>query len=172
MEQKHTHWKRLVNPAYIGAYCIESDTVARITNVVREIVKGEGGKSEECTVAHLDGMKPFILNRTNCKTITKLYGTPYIEDWIGKLITIYPTVTKVAGETVECLRIRPTAPPQPKPNQPITPQAAPDYTNQVATLRGCTTIEQLQFEYTSLNRAAQTALVAVKDEMKLKLSAQ
>ena len=110
MNEQHTHWKRLINPNYIGAYMVESDLTVRITSVGRELVKGEGGKAEECTVAHLEGTKPMILNRTNCKTITKLYGTPYIEDWVGKLITIYPTTTKVAGETVECLRIRATVP--------------------------------------------------------------
>lgn len=162
METQHTHWKRLVNPAYIGAYCIESDTTARITKVTRELVKGEGGKSEECTVAHLDGMKPFILNRTNCKTITKLYGSPYIEDWVGKLIVIYPTVTKVAGETVECLRIRPTRP------EPSTMKSQPKPVNPdlVAALKSATTLDQLRDVYAGLSKADQVALVAVKDECK------
>ena len=30
-----------------------------------------------------------------------------IEDWAGKPITLYASTTKLAGETVECLRIRP-----------------------------------------------------------------
>ena len=170
MEQQKTHWKVLINPLYIGAYMVDKDTTVKITKVVREIVKGENGKSEECTIAYLEGTKPFILNRTNSKTIAKLYGTPYIEDWIGKLITLFPTTTKVAGETVECLRIRPTKPVQSAPQQNTPNQSAPvDYTNQIATLRNCTTLEALQFEYSAMNRAAQSATAAVKDEMKIKL---
>lgn len=107
-----THWKKLINPEYIGAYSLEAgkDLTVTIEKVVREMVTGDGGKKEECTVAYLKGHKPLILNRTNSKTITKLYNSPYIEDWAGKQITLYATTTRVAGETVECLRIRPTLP--------------------------------------------------------------
>jgi len=161
MEPTKTHWKRLINPDYIGAYMVAEDTVVKIMSVKRQLVKGEGGKSEECTVAELEGTKPFILNRTNSKMITKLYGSPYIEDWFGKTITLYPTTTKVAGETVECLRIRPTQPTAPKPI---------DYSKQIALLRSCTTLEQLQAAYLSLPAEIKTALVTVKDEMKGKLS--
>jgi hypothetical protein len=69
---EHTHWKKLVNPSYIGAYCIEADTTFKIVKVTRERVTGENGKQEECTVAHLEGSKPMILNRTNCKTIADI----------------------------------------------------------------------------------------------------
>lgn len=103
-----THWKVLQNPDYIGAYWLPpgDDVTVTIDYVVREVITGTGGKKEECTVAHLQGVKPFILNATNCKTIAKLYGN-YIEDWAGKQITLFATTTKMGGETVECLRIRP-----------------------------------------------------------------
>jgi len=103
-----THWKQLVNPDYLGAYSLPdgNDMTIKIKQVVREIVKGLNGKSEECTVAHIEGNKPLILNRTNCKTIAKLYGSPFIEDWAGKSIKIYAAVTKLKGDDVECLRIR------------------------------------------------------------------
>lgn len=104
-----THWKMLMNPDYIGAYWIPEgqDVTVVIDYVVREVITGTGGKKEECTVAHLkNGVKPFILNATNSKTIAKLYG-PFIEDWAGCPITLFATTTRLAGETVECLRVRP-----------------------------------------------------------------
>lgn len=108
-DEAKTHWKRLINPAYIGAYTLTpgQDMTVTIKVVGRQIVKGTDGKEEECTVAQLVGQKPLILNRTNSKSIAKLYG-PYIEDWAGKPITLFATTTKVGKETVECLRIRPT----------------------------------------------------------------
>lgn len=114
-----THWKQLVNPDYIGAYALPDgeDLVVTIDYVQLEVVKGTGGKEEQCSVAHLVGQKPLILNMTNSKTIHKLYG-PYIEDWRGKQITLFASTTKLAGEMVECLRIRPAAPKKEK--QPIT----------------------------------------------------
>lgn len=108
MTTEKTHWKRLTNPDYIGAYWLPEgqDVTVTIDYVVREIITGNEGKKEECTVAHLQGVKPFIVNATNAKSISKLYG-PYIEDWSGKQITLFASVTKVKGEAVECLRIRP-----------------------------------------------------------------
>lgn len=106
-----THWKKLVNPLYIGAYSLNpnEDLIVKIEHVGREIVTSNGGKKEECTVATLENQKPMILNATNSKTIAKLYGS-YIEDWAGKYIQLYASKTMLAGENVECLRIRPLAP--------------------------------------------------------------
>lgn len=111
-----THWKKLVNPDYIGAYSLQKgqDLTVTIQSVGREMVTGSNGKKEECTVAKLKGQKPFIINRTNAKTITQVHGTPFIEEWAGKQITLYVSTTKVAGEDVECLRIRKTKPELPK----------------------------------------------------------
>lgn len=116
MTEAKTHWKLLVNPDYIGAYWLPpgEDVTVTIDYVVREMITGTGGKKEECTVAHLKGVKPFILNATNSKTIAKLYG-PYIEDWAGKQITLYASTAKLAGDTVECLRIRPKVADRVKP---------------------------------------------------------
>lgn len=133
METRKTHWKMLVNPDYIGAYMLEQgqDMVITFESVKREMVTGSGGKKEECTVAHLRGQKPFIVNRTNGKMITKVLGTPYIEDWVGKSVTVYATTTSVAGEKTECLRVRPTLP-------------VIDRSAQVAQINACKTIEELK----------------------------
>jgi hypothetical protein len=103
-----THWKSLINPDYLGAYSLPNgeDMTVTIQYVQVEEIIGTGGKKEHCTVAHMDGQKPMILNVTNSKSIAKLYGQ-FIEDWAGKQITLYATTTKLAGEVVECLRIRP-----------------------------------------------------------------
>ena len=160
---ENIHWKQLVNPAYIGSYSLGGkDLTVQIKSVAQEVVKGEGGKQEMCLVAQLVDNKPMILNKTNAKTIAKIYGTPYINEWVGKYITIYPTTTKLAGEQVECLRIR-----------QVVPQVKKvDTTAAAAKLRACTTIEQLQQAYTSLPEAERTATVGVKDEMKAKLAAK
>ena len=109
-----THWKRLHNPEYIGAYSLDEgkDLIVTIKSTGLEKVKGENGKEEDCTVIHFveSNIKPFICNATNAKTIAKLYGSPYIEDWAGNRIQLYATTTKLKGETVEALRIRPFKP--------------------------------------------------------------
>jgi hypothetical protein len=103
-----THWKKLINPDYIGAYSMpdSGELTVTIDYVQSEEIIGSQGKKDFCTVAHLVGEKPMILNVTNNKSIAKLYGN-YVEDWAGKRITLYSTTTRLGGETVECLRIRP-----------------------------------------------------------------
>jgi hypothetical protein len=111
-----THWKKMTNPNYLGDYSLPpggGDLIAVIEYVAQEEVTGTGGKKEIEVVAHLRDQKPFILNKTNMKTIQKLFGTPYIEDWSGRAIQIYydPTV-KFGRDTVGGLRVRPFIPEQ------------------------------------------------------------
>lgn len=106
-----THWKKLTNPLYLGAYSIEDgqDLILTISTVRVEKVVGPDGKTEECTVAHFTDSpdkKPMILNSTNCKTIAKLLGTPYIEEWSGKAIQVGIERVKAFGDVVEALRVR------------------------------------------------------------------
>lgn len=107
------HWKKSFNPDYLGAYSIEDgrDIIGTIKSVKVEQVTGTGGKKEECLVCRfVENIKPMILNKTNCKTISKIYKTPDTDNWVGKRIQIFATTTKLAGEVVECLRIRDIAP--------------------------------------------------------------
>ena len=108
-----THWKRLVNSDYLGAYSLNEgqEPVLTIKSVAQETVVGVNGKKEICTVCRFaEKEKPMILNRTNMKTITKIYESPYVEDWSGRKIQIFQSTTKFGGEVVECLRIRPFIP--------------------------------------------------------------
>ena len=103
-----THYKKLINPDYLGAYSLDpgKDMILTIKSVASEMITGTGGKKEECPVCRwVENEKPMILNVTNMKTIAKMYG-PYIEHWAGKRVQIYATTTKFGGDTVECLRIR------------------------------------------------------------------
>lgn len=104
-----THWKKLVDPRYIGAYALPNgdDITVTIERVQLETVTMMGGKKEDHTICYLKGQKPMILNVTNSKSIHKLYG-PFIEDWAGKQITLFASTAKLGNELVECLRIRPS----------------------------------------------------------------
>tara|TARA_R110000868_G_scaffold399152_1_gene672758 strand:- start:591 stop:1112 length:522 start_codon:yes stop_codon:yes gene_type:complete len=172
MEQPLTHWRRLVNPMYLGAYSLMDgdtphDLTVKITKVVREQVKGEGGKSEECTVAYLENQKPLILNRTNCKTIESLYRTPYTEKWVGCLITLFVSETKVAGNKVDCLRIRAVKP-------QIAATVTLDVTKEIGQINACTELSQLAVLYTSFSKELQhnAQIIASKDAMKATLTPQ
>ena len=108
-----THWKKLTNPDYLGAYSLEDrqDIILTIDRVQLETVTGPDGKKEECLVCHWrEREKPMILNATNAKMIEKLLQTPYIEEWSGHKIQIGAEKVKAFGDIVDALRIRPFLP--------------------------------------------------------------
>ena len=111
MANEKTHYKKLMNPDYIGAYSLmvgdtSPDLNVTITSVKRELVTGADGKKEECTVAYLKDQKPFILNSTNGKTLSKLFDTPYIEEWEGKSFKLVVKTIRAFGENVDALRVK------------------------------------------------------------------
>lgn len=104
-----THWKKLANPNYLGAYSIDDgkDLILTVRKVVQETVIGADGKKEDCIVCYWqENQKPMILNVTNCKTIQKLLSTPYIEQWAGHRLQIGVEKVKAFGDLVDALRIR------------------------------------------------------------------
>jgi hypothetical protein len=146
MNETLTHWKKLTNPDYLGAYALQpgEDLIVTIKDVTQADVIGTGGKKESKTVVVFaeNGIKPMVLNRTNSKTITKLFKTPYIEQWKGRKIQIYiEHDIQAFGETVDGIRVRPFPPKEEKPictacKQEIqafngrSPQALASYTQQ------------------------------------------
>lgn len=109
-----THWKKLTNPDYLGSYAFQpgEEKTVTIKEVRREMVfTPSGSGKEECTVAYfVEDVKPLILNSTNCKEITKLYGTPYIEDWAGRRIILKVKKISAFGEMVDAVRVGNTRP--------------------------------------------------------------
>jgi len=108
------HWKLLQNPDFLGAYALEpgEDLIVTIDNSQKEQFTGTGGKKDEGLVIHFSekDIKPMICNATNAKTITKIVGSPYIEDWSGSKIQLYSAEVSAFGETVDALRVRPFPP--------------------------------------------------------------
>lgn len=145
MSEQLTHWKKLTNQDYIGAYSLQpgEEKTVEIISVSKQKVKGSDGKDSDCIVATLKGEKPFILNRTNCKTLSKVFGSPHIENWRGKKIIIYAENVKAFGDMVDALRIRPTAPILPE----LTPKS-PKWEGAIKAIQsGTTTIEAIEKSY-------------------------
>ena len=108
-----THWKKLTNPDYLGAYSLDDgkDIILTIKNVVQEAVIGADGKKEDCVVIYWqEPQKPMIANVTNMKMIAKLAGSPYIEQWTGMKVQIGIEKVKAFGDVVDALRVRKTKP--------------------------------------------------------------
>lgn len=143
-----THWKKLDNPNYLGAYSLmdgsDKDLIVQIEKVITEDVKTDRG-SESCKVMHLKGQKPMILNTTNSRTIAQVLGSPYIEDWTGQSIILYVAKIKAFGESMDALRVRPT-----KPKTEL-PELTPDHDKWDGAVKavaaGSVTIQQIKAKY-------------------------
>lgn len=138
MTEIKTHWKKIFNPEYIGAYAFQpgEEKTVTIAKIDLEVVTGPEGRKEERTVLRFaEPEKPLILNRTNAKTIQKLYQSPYVEDWIGKAITLGVETVSSFGEKVEAVRV--------KKKLPVIKQTPCTECGQIITASGKFTADQI-----------------------------
>lgn len=110
-----THWKKIVSdPHYLGeADFNESEekvaTIASVSNA--ETITTTEGKSEKVVLHFAEPLKPMILNVTNAKAVSKVAGSPFVEDWTGVRIQLYIEHNiKAFGEIVSAVRVRPRKP--------------------------------------------------------------
>lgn len=118
-DQKKTHWKTLKNPNFIGAYTLIEMGVQELEVTIqafkRERVPNEKGDLVEASLLYLKDHKPLWLNTTNQQTISRVLGTPFVQDWVGHKITLFVDKVKIDGVSglasiedmfVEAIRVR------------------------------------------------------------------
>lgn len=108
------HFKSFFDRDYLYAFELAGKdctvTISRVTAGELTALGGRKSKKPLCYFKESKSGKPLALNATNCRVIAALFG-PDTDDWIGRQITLYPTETQMAGETVQCIRVRPQVPP-------------------------------------------------------------
>jgi hypothetical protein len=82
--------------------------VVRIGSAPVETLKSPNGTEERKTVLYFNGgaKKVLPLNKTNWDSVASICGENS-DDWPGKKIELFPTVTDLRGKTVACIRVRP-----------------------------------------------------------------
>lgn len=98
-----------LNEAYPSKFLAAEDLAGRPANVtivsaeVKDI--GQGADKDRKIVLGFSGKsKMLVCNKTNAKTIAKLYGDE-TDDWIGKMITIAPREVEFQGDMVWAIRV-------------------------------------------------------------------
>lgn len=162
MTANKTHWRSVKPSPYLAAVDLDGkDMVVTIECVHVGEVEGEKGRKDDCRIATLshngvEMKKQLLLNVANCKSLQKLTGTNFLEDWNKQRVTLYVTQTKLKGETVDGIRIRLTRPPEPAP---------PKFTAQQKTEAG-----RIASEIVALGKPAMDRLEKLRSETE-KLSA-
>lgn len=157
--EKLTHWKQNFNYKYAGAYELAPGETKTLTikHCGKEDVMSINGDKQNCLVVYFsESSKPMVLNKTNCKTIEKLYG-PFVETWVGKRIIIESKKVKAFGEEVDALRVKKVAP---------APLVQVDYSGCINKLKACKSLEELKTVYTSFSPEEQAATATTKDGLK------
>lgn len=78
---------------------------------IRQEVFGQGRDAQTKFVLDLKDGKGFVMNKTNCAVIEKLYGKD-TDEWIGKKITLFAMEVDSFGDIVRAIRVRPSVPSQ------------------------------------------------------------
>jgi hypothetical protein len=106
------HWRKDKNPNYLGACDFDGgDKILTIKTAKNETIQGgmNNGKND-LIIRWVENEKPWIVNNTNGKMISKVLKTTDDDFWPGKKIQLYATTTMVAGSEEECVRVRNYAP--------------------------------------------------------------
>lgn len=91
---------------YIKASDLKGNQV--VVTIDRVEFEPVGRDKEMKAVCYFIGKtKGMVLNKTNARKITEITASPLTEEWHGNAIVLYPTETEFAGETVECIRVKP-----------------------------------------------------------------
>jgi len=149
MAEEKIHWRKNFSMDWMGSYSLPEgkDIIVTIKESKKDKVTGPTGKKEECFVCYFtEYEKGMILNRTNCKTLEKLFKSPYPVDWIGKKIQLGIDTVSAFGESVEALRIRPIIP-KDKAKIELTP-TSPKWLEAIAYIQKGGKIEGLLGSYT------------------------
>lgn len=146
MENK-THYKDFFKSNVLtdGDFNYDQDTVATIVQVADvELETRDGKQMTTCLI--LDGygkpMKAPNVVLKNCKTALR---SPYIEDWVGKQVSIYVEKgLKAFGGVHDVLRVRPYA-----------PRVQVDLNPAKAQLNACKSVDELYKVHGSLEQSIQ-----------------
>ena len=101
--EKRKLMSELAPSPHLEAADFEGDTVLTIKGWQRNEVGPE--KVMKGVIYFQEVDRGLVVNKTNRVILAHLFGR-YVDDMIGKPITIYPTECQFQGKLVPCLRIR------------------------------------------------------------------
>lgn len=119
-----THYRKVFDSPYLSSMDVVDPITLTIARVTQEVDKTKKTKDTfntayfaERFIRPGEKLKPMILNATNSKTMAKMTGSPFIEDWTGVKVMVYvERGIKFGRDTVDGLRVM-----QPPERKTITP---------------------------------------------------
>lgn len=109
-----------------GATLKASDLQGRAVRVViesYEIVEFDDdkkGKTKKVVLRFQNKEKGLVVNKTNAAVIALNVKSEEVDDWVGRMITLYPTKVDFGGQMVDAIRVKEEVPDvADDPNDPL-----------------------------------------------------
>lgn len=103
-------WEKILDPNFINAELIGpigSERVVTIKDIdFREAYNNRTNTKEKKQALILEECKPMLLNKTNIRTLIKLFGSDKPALCVGKKIVLYVIETSVGGHPTTGIRIK------------------------------------------------------------------
>jgi hypothetical protein len=127
---------------FLNSTNLTSERKFKIKAVTAELIGDE--KQRKPVLWFTNDERGLILNATNRRTLMGAFGDN-MEDWVGKVIVIFPTMTDLRGKMVPALRVRVPPPkqaaagngqgqamptPKPQPSKPTTVAQLDDFADE------------------------------------------
>ena len=83
------------------------DVTLKVKAVTVGEVTGDGGRKSKMAMVEFHGQRKRLgLNTTNKKSLVRVMGSKFVEDWTDRPVTLYVTDTSLKGAKVSCIRVR------------------------------------------------------------------
>lgn len=112
---------------YLAASDLEDgDVTGTILSAEIETL-GQGAEKSQKIIMNLKGLKkPFVCNKTNATTISKVLGSDDTDDWIGQRITLGVSEVQFGNDIMPAIRVRLKKPASAQAAQRPPVQAEPE----------------------------------------------
>lgn len=102
------HWRKEFDCDFLAGDELEGEVTVTIDRYENsEVFNPKTCKKEPVFAIYFKGAKKgVILNKLNSKAISKVVGSPYTKNWIGKKIILYPKTGRFFGEEQTVIRVK------------------------------------------------------------------
>ena len=100
-------YRTMFDSEYLGSWDLQGrEATVTISAVTTGNLVGLGGRKARKPILSFEGKeKGLCCGKTICRVIAAAYGT-VTEGWVGKRVVLYVDKTTLAGEIVDCIRVK------------------------------------------------------------------
>lgn len=105
------HWKSLQGKEYLGSWDFDEgeEKVVTITaydsETIKNPLKDDDKNNKPKVVLSFKECKKCVMNTTNCETLTALFKSADVKDWVGKRIILHTEKVRGFGKMVDGIRV-------------------------------------------------------------------